>query len=130
LPRDRVEQEYREEALGYATRVTQGDRTIAIFVARWNELVVGYIVIGISEHETRRFGMKWGNIISLAVDPEYHHRGIGKALVAQAMDWFRKQKCEYVQVSTDQNNIAAIRTYEGAGFRVIYGGLTLSQRIR
>ncbi len=52
------------------------------------------------------------------------------ALVARAMQWFRDQGCEYVEVGTDQNNIAAIRTYEGAGFRTIYCSLTLSQRLR
>jgi ribosomal protein S18 acetylase RimI-like enzyme len=127
LPRDRVEEEYREEALGYAEQVRAADPNLAVFVARLDGAIVGYIALGIDLHRTRRFDMKWGQLISLAVDPDYHHRGVGKALVARAMAWFREERCEYVEVQTDQNNIAAIRTYEGAGFRTIYCGLTLSQ---
>jgi len=39
----------------------------------------------------------------------------------------KKNGVKYVEVGTDQNNIAAIRTYEKNGFRVIYSGITLSQ---
>ncbi len=129
LPRDRVEDEYREEALGYAETIRAADPNLAVFVARLDDAIVGYIVIGIDLHRTRRFGVKWGQLISLAVDPDFHHRGIGKALVARAMAWFREERCEYLDVETDQNNVAAIRTYEGAGFRTIYSGLHLSQRL-
>lgn len=127
LPRDRVDELYRQEAAGYAERAARGEPGFSLFVARQKGRVVGYIAIGVNQHRSEWFGFKWGSIISLAVDPDFHHRGIGKALVARAMQWFRDQGCRYVEVSTDQNNIAAIRTYEGAGFRVIYSGLTLSQ---
>lgn len=130
LPRDKVEDEYRHEALHYAAQVREGRPEIAIFTAKLDGFLVGYIVVRLDEYRTQRFGMKWGNLQSLAVDPDYHHRGIGKALVARAMQWFRDQGCEYIEVVTDQNNIAAIRTYEGAGFRTIYCSLTLSQRLK
>jgi len=129
LPRDRVEAEYCDEALGYAEKIRAADPNLAVFVARLDGAIVGYIAIGIDVHRTQRFGMKWGQLISLAVDPDFHHRGVGKALVARAMEWFRQQRCEYLEVVTDQNNVAAIRTYEGAGFRTIYSGLSLSQRL-
>ena len=127
LPRDKVAEAQREEALGYANRARAGEEGFAVFTARLNGLLIGYIAVGINRERTRRFGMKWGVIISLAVDPDYHHRGAGKALVARAVEWFKEQGCRYAEVSTDQNNIAAIRTYEGAGFRTIYSGVTLSQ---
>jgi len=130
LPRDKVEEEYRQEALGYAAQVRQGRPDISIFTAKLDGFLIGYIVVRLDEYRTRRFGLKWGNLQSLAVDPDYHHRGIGKALIARAMQWFRDQGCEYVEVTTDQNNIAAIRAYEGAGFRTIYCSLTLSQYLK
>ncbi len=130
LPRDRVEKAYRDEALSYAQRAKEGQEGFALFVARMDGNVVGYIAVGVDKRRSEMFGMKWGQIISLAVDPDFHHRGIGKALVARAMEWFREQGCEYLEVVTDQNNIAAIRTYEGAGFRVIYSGITLSRKLK
>jgi ribosomal protein S18 acetylase RimI-like enzyme len=129
LPRPKVEEEYRAEVQGYADRVRRGDPHLAMFVARLAGMVVGYVVVGLDDYRSKRFGLRWGNLISLAVDPDYHHRGIGKALVARAVEWFRAQGCQYVEVTTDQNNIAAIRTYEGAGFRTIYASLTLSMRL-
>ena len=54
---------------------------------------------------------------------------IGTKLIQRAMQWFREQRCEYIEVPTDQNNIAAIRAYEAAGFRVIYCGMILSQKL-
>ncbi len=129
LPRDAVEEGYREEARGYAERIKAGEEGLQVFIARREGEVAGYIVVVTDQAKSRRFGMKWGVIVSLAVDPEYHHGGIGKALVARAMEWFGEQQCRYLEVSTDQNNIAAIRTYEGAGFRAIYSGITLSRRL-
>jgi len=129
LPRPKVEELYRDEALSYAQRVDQGERGLAVLVARDAGRLLGYIVVGIDDALSRRFEFRWGRIISLAVDPLRQGEGIGPQLVAAAMDWFRAQSCQHVEVCTDQNNIAAIRTYEGAGFRVIYCGLALSQRI-
>ncbi|MGD9518331.1 MAG: GNAT family N-acetyltransferase [Armatimonadota bacterium] len=51
--------------------------------------------------------MKWGDIISLAVAPDYYHRGIGKALVIKNMGWLSQQGWEYVQET--YQNMAAIR---------------------
>jgi len=127
LPRDRVEELYRNEMQGYADRAESRDPSMALLVARDDEQVVGYIVAGIDEGLSKVFGFRWGRIISLAVDPPRHGERIGPELVAAGMAWLRDQQCRYVEVWTDLNNIAAIRTYEGAGFRVIYSGVALSQ---
>ena len=129
LPKDKVEQFFRVEALDYARRARARDQSFAVFVARRQKLVVGYIVVGIDPIRSQHFEMTWGLIISLAVDPEYHHQGTGTALIRWAKQWFRDQNCDYVEVLTDQNNIAAIRAYEGAGFRAIYSSITLSQKL-
>lgn len=127
LPRERVEALYRREAQGYADRAEAGDPSICVLVARDGDELVGYIVAGVDEALSQTFGFRWGRIISLAVDPPRHGEGIGPRLVSAAMDWFRHERCRYVEVWTDLNNIAAIRTYENAGFRVIYSGVALSQ---
>jgi len=127
LPRDRVEELYRREAQSYADRAEGGDGSLGVLVARDGGELVGYIVVGFDEGLSTTFGFRWGRIISLAVDPPRHGERIGPELVAAGMAWLRDRECRHVEVWTDQNNIAAIRTYEGAGFRVIYAGVALSQ---
>ena len=129
LPRDRVNELYRAEAQTYADRADSGDSTLAVLVARDAGHVVGYIVVGLDETLGHAFGFRWGRIISLAVDPPRHGERIGPRLVEAGMAWLRSAECRYVEVWTDLNNIAAIRTYEGAGFRVIYSGVALSQAL-
>ncbi len=129
LPRDKVEDAFREEVQSYTRRAQEQTEGLGVFVARRDGQVVGHIALVVNQGRSQQFGMKWGILASLVVDPDYHHQGIGTALIKRAMEWFREQRCEYVEVSTDQNNIAAIRAYEAAGFRVIYSGLTLSQKL-
>ena len=129
LPRDRVELHYRNEALSYGRRMAHQPDDLAVFVARRDGEVSGYIVVNIDHARSEEFGMRWGVLRSLAVDPDFHHQGIGTKLIERAMQWFREQRCEYIEVPTDQNNIAAIRAYEAAGFRVIYCGMVLSQKL-
>jgi len=130
LPRDRVDEYYSEEVLDYARRCAQGEKDLQVFVARRRGEVFGHVVVRINHGDSQQFRMRWGVIQSLAVDPNCHHQGIGTKLVEAATEWFRDEHCEYVEVYTDQNNIAAIRLYETAGFRVIHCGITLSQRIK
>jgi len=130
LPRDRVDEYYSDEVLDYARRCADGEKDLQVFVARRGEEVLGHVVVRINHGDSQQFRMRWGVIQSLAVDPDCHHQGIGTRLVEAAMQWFRNEHCEYVEVYTDQNNIAAIRLYEAAGFRVIHCGITLSQRIK
>ncbi|MCK4323666.1 MAG: GNAT family N-acetyltransferase [Armatimonadetes bacterium] len=129
LPRELVDEYYSDEVLDYASRCADGEKDLQAFVARRGGEVLGHVVVRINHGDSQQFQRRWGVIQSLAVDPDYHHQGIGTKLIEAAMRWFRDQLCEYVEVGTDQNNIAAIRLYEAAGFRVIYSGLTLSQRL-
>ena len=62
-----------------------------------------------------------------SVDPDWWGKGIGTKLVEEGLKQLKGMGVEYVEVFTDQNNIAAIRTYEKNGFRVIYSGILLSQ---
>ena len=129
LPRDRVEEAYRREVEGYVSRALRGDESIKILVAEEAGRVVGYIVLGVDEGRSRLFGFKWGSIVSLAIDPEWWGRGVGTSLVREGLKWLKSAGVEYVEVFTDQNNVAAIRVYEKCGFRVTYSGILLSQRL-
>lgn len=127
LPRNKTRINYRKEVEGYIQRFLNKEKDFTILVAEKNKVVAGYIVLKINPRLTELYGFKWGTIVSLAVDPPYQGKGIGPRLVSHAIKWMKKKGVKYAEVGTDQNNIAAIRTYEKNGFRVIYSGITLSQ---
>jgi GNAT superfamily N-acetyltransferase len=53
------------------------------------------------------------------VDPDWHGRGVGKALLARALDWCREQRFPRVFLWTVDGLPASRRLYEKAGFRIV-----------
>ncbi len=127
LPREKNEEYFRREVTWYMELSKMPEKDLGMLVAEEDGKAVGYIVAGIDQSRTQIYGFKWGHIVSLAVDPDYHDRGIGSSLIAAGLDWLRDNGVEYAEVLTDQNNIAAIRAYEKNNFRVIYSSIILSQ---
>jgi len=85
--------------------------------------VVGYAVTG-------RAG-SLGYLQRLAVQPEHHRRGIGHALVLDALQWARRRGATSVLVNTQETNTDAVRLYEGMGFtREAYGLAVLERPLR
>lgn len=128
LPKEKTDEYYQEEVSEYVKKVRKDSSNLFILVA-YENTALGYIVLGIDEKLTRIYNFKWGQIISLAVDPDYHNRGIGSLLISEGLDLLKRKDVKYVEVNTDQNNVAAIRAYEKNGFRVIYSGITLYQHL-
>lgn len=52
------------------------------------------------------------------VDPDWHGRGVGKALLSRALDWCRRQGYARVFLWTVDGLPASRRLYEKAGFRI------------
>ncbi len=130
LSKEKTENYLRKEAGWYARRAANKLEHFDVLVAEEDENVVGYIAVGIDKFRSEIYGFSWGHIISLAVDPDYHARGIGSSLIAAGLSWLKENGVKYAEVLTDQNNIAAIRAYENNGFRVIYSSMVLSQYLQ
>ena len=77
-------------------------------VACVNNRVVGYHITGVA----RRLGY----LQRLAVHPNFHGRGIGTALVGDALSWCRRRGCESVLVNTQEINERAHSLYRHLGF--------------
>lgn len=127
LSRDKVVEVYRREAEGYVKRALEGDENLEMIVAEEEDAVVGYIVLRVDADRSEIFGFKWASVLSLAIDPDWWGRGIGSKLVEKGLRRLKEVGTRYVEVFTDQNNIAAIRVFEKNGFRFIYSGVILSQ---
>ena len=86
-------------------------------VATEEERVMGYAVTG-------RAGRR-GYLQRLAVHPDVQRRGVGGALVLDALRWLRRWRAERAMVNTQLGNEAALALYERAGFRREDGGLAV-----
>ncbi len=87
---------------GYADRV---------LVAAWDDAPVGYVTCHLPDeaHPAGRIGL-------IGVDAAMRGRGVGRHLVAAALDWFGEQGADRVEVVTQGANLAAQRLYAGSGF--------------
>jgi dTDP-4-amino-4,6-dideoxy-D-galactose acyltransferase len=81
-----------------------------VLVAENNGRPAGYITCRHKDGE--------GRIELIAVDAAAKGKGLGTALVLDAVAWFASQRAKTVRVATQARNIAALRLYEHCGFRV------------
>jgi ribosomal protein S18 acetylase RimI-like enzyme len=58
-----------------------------------------------------------GAIQNLGVHPDFRDQGIGRALLACALQGFRAVGCTHAQLEVTVQNTAAVRLYERMGFR-------------
>lgn len=68
----------------------------SVFVAELALEIVGAAVVE-AAHPLHRPGRE-AVLTALAVDPDCRHRGVGRALVATAVAWARREKCHGLQV--------------------------------
>lgn len=83
--------------------------------------LAGYAVTG-------RAGRR-GYLQRLAVDPTLQRRGIGSALVGDALAWLRRWGAREVLVNTQEGNRAALALYRSLGFRLQPDGLAVLRRV-
>lgn len=86
-----------------------GDPAAAILLAREGEAAVGYIYL----HRS----IETIEIYRLAVTPPFRRRGIGAALVSEAVKLFyQEQGVERLLLEVKSSNTAALELYRQAGF--------------
>ncbi len=80
----------------------------AVFVARCRGEVAGYITCHLTGSA--------GSIGLIAITPQCRSAGLGSQLVRFALGWFCTQGAATVSVTTQADNVAAMRIYERVGF--------------
>jgi ribosomal protein S18 acetylase RimI-like enzyme len=68
---------------------------------------------------------KKGKISLIGVSPKKQYRGMGQALLAAALKWFRKSGSNKISVRTQINNFKAFNLYVKTGFKIKYIDITM-----
>lgn len=102
----------------------EADPNHEILVAELEGAVAGFLQLSYLPHLTYTGGWR-AQIEGVRVDPSIRSRGIGRALIGEAVDRARTRGCHLVQLTTDQRRPDAIRFYEGLGFEPSHVGMKL-----
>jgi [ribosomal protein S18]-alanine N-acetyltransferase len=91
----------------------------AFLVAEIERKLVGYIMCkieyGFSNYKKLGF-VKKGHVVSVAVLPEHRKKGIGRALIEEAMAGVKLKKADELYLEVRCSNNEAIRLYEKLDF--------------
>jgi ribosomal protein S18 acetylase RimI-like enzyme len=82
-----------------------------VLVAELDGAVVGYITLDYASPGDSRIGL-------FGVDPQVRGRGIGRQLVRCGLEWLCSQGALESRVVTQGRNLAALKLYQNAGFRI------------
>lgn len=97
-----------------AVRATPASR---FRVATDDRAIVGYAITGRAADR--------GYLQRLAVDPQRHRAGIGRAMVVDSLRWLRRAGAHVCVVNTQEHNEGALGLYLATGFVVEPHGLTV-----
>ena len=78
-----------------------------ILIARGHGAIVGSVMVGFDGHR--------GWVYYLAVAADARRAGLGRALMAAAEDWLRRQGAPKIQLMVRADNAAALGFYESLG---------------
>lgn len=116
----RVKKRYPAEGRDLSLYFDQPER--AIFLAYLDGTIAGQIIL-------RKNWNAYGYIEDITVDSAFRRQGIGRQLLAQAVDWARERALPGLMLETQDVNVAACRLYSACGFslggfdRNLYTGL-------
>jgi RimJ/RimL family protein N-acetyltransferase len=94
-------------------RSLRRSRDAAVFVADTSEGIVGRLSVGRDPHPASSHVADLG----LMVAKGHRRRGIGRALLEQAVEWARGAKVSKLELHVFPHNEPAIQLYDAFGFR-------------
>jgi dTDP-4-amino-4,6-dideoxy-D-galactose acyltransferase len=114
LPDDRCADFYET----WVRNSVDGPMADAMVIARDGSSVDGFISVRATSDDT-------ATIPLVAVRADRHGRGVGRALMADTLRWMALRGVRTADVTTQLANVAALRLYEAAGFRISESGVWL-----
>lgn len=86
-----------------------------VLAAEDNEEIIGVCFLSLYGFESERGTVLW--LREIAVDPKYHSRGIGGALIRAALAWGIENGAKRSFLACDTENYNAMRLYESYGYK-------------
>ncbi len=85
--------------------------TSTLWVARIEGVIAGIIVL-------QKLDQKLLEIMNLAVGEDYQRRGIGRNLIATALEFAKQEGLHSVKIATGNSSIHQLKLYQSCGFIV------------
>lgn len=120
-----IKQKYLSYIKGYKLQNNE-PKKIQAYIVEVNRTPVGYIQI-YNAHDFEQENLLINLLPNLAAidfflgEPEYLNKGIGILTLKTFLENFIDKKFSHILVDPDSKNIAAIKTYEKVGFKIIGG---------
>lgn len=83
---------------------------VYFFVAVLGDEIAGFVIVNLNRSLSKAL------IENIFVKPDFRRQGIGTKLAKKVIDAARSDQFQFVSVLTPPDDIAAIKTYEKAGF--------------
>jgi ribosomal protein S18 acetylase RimI-like enzyme len=93
-----------EESVASFLQQRMSDDSSETWVAEQRGRVIGYCLAVVTERPLVFLERRYGKIIDLAVTSEYRRRGVGRALVEHAREWFRGQGVDSIELNVATSN--------------------------
>lgn len=88
----------------------------AIFVAKENEKIIGYVYVQITSVDDGPMKNKEALIDGLYIVDNYREQGISKTLMSTAEKWAKENDVKYLYVNVLEDNIKAVNLYKKLNF--------------
>jgi len=85
----------------------------------WNFVLVAQAARGVVGYLVGREAAGTGEVLNLAVSPEFRRRGVGEALLSAGLAVFRRSRMEEVFLEVRESNTSARALYARHGFRPV-----------
>ena len=96
----------------------------AVLIIKLGDAVIGCAQITIIPNLTFT-GAKRCQIEGVRISKEYQRRGLGKQMIAYAIDRAKNEGCKIVQLTSNNTRSDALRFYEQLGFEASHTGFKL-----
>jgi len=103
------EKRYDYEDIDYTTYIGHPDKTV--FLVYVDEQLAGQIIL-------RKNWNNYAYIEDIAVDVHFRRQGLGRALIARAVEWAKAKNLPGLMLETQNNNVAGCQLYEKCGFKL------------